>query len=174
MTYNPQQRARRQSHRRKTRSVKRLEIVLSGDNPRDQAIFDYLASLPSRGVSEFIRSAISEKIERRSTPKPAPPDPAKQIVAMLSELGRKIDAVTIPPSGPIMAPAASAPVPIASSGLDLSAPRRPRVNRPAASAPPAPPPDVPFDADDARKKLLASINAYGSGQGSTPAPVRGG
>jgi hypothetical protein len=50
--------------------------------------------------------------------------------------------------------------PVVSSGIDMGGPRR-RRDRPPDVPRREPPPEVPFDADEARRKLVESINAYG-------------
>jgi len=54
------------------------------------------------------------------------------------------------------------PVPVASSGLDVTGPRRKR-DRPPEQARQGPPDEAEFDPDEARRRLVASINAYGKG-----------
>jgi hypothetical protein len=54
------------------------------------------------------------------------------------------------------------PAPVASSGLDMSGSRR-RRDRPPDTPHRNQPVEAAFDADEARRKLVASINAYGKG-----------
>jgi hypothetical protein len=54
------------------------------------------------------------------------------------------------------------PAPVASSGLNMSGPRR-RRDRPPDTPHRHQPVEAAFDADEARRKLVASINAYGKG-----------
>jgi hypothetical protein len=164
MPYTTKQRTRRQRQRRKAGQVKRFEIVLSADNERDRDLYDFLTQLPRGEVSEFIKSAVVEKIQRHNDPVPATPDPAEQLNAILAELAVVKKAVTAPPARNVAAvpPASPDPAPelTLSSGLDMS---RPRPKRPTTA--PAPPPTLPeekpFDEATARRMLVDSINNFG-------------
>jgi hypothetical protein len=174
MPYTPKQRTRKQRQRRRAGQVKRVEVVLNSESERDRAIFDYLAGLPARQVAEFIRQAVAEKIARSTTPEPETPDPAQQLNAILADLAELKKAVTIPPGGPVLRPAVASAEPgiVASSGLDLSAPRR-RAAAPAAARP-APAPITELTEAQRReleKTLVASCKGYGKGQ--QPAPPSG-
>jgi hypothetical protein len=96
---NTKHRTRRQRQQRRAGHVRRVEVVLSADNPEDQAIHDVLDRLPRGEISAFIRQAILEKIERD---KPAPePTAADQFNAILAELSALRGAVNPAPASPV-------------------------------------------------------------------------
>lgn len=170
MTYSSTQRTRRQRQRREDKLVKRFEIVLSSNDQRDHTLHGFLTDLPRGEVSQFIKSAIEEKIQRCTAPLTAPGDPADQLNTILKELAALRSAVTIPAAGyaltghpaPAIIPQRPEPaLVVASSGLDLSGPRRKREG--SLSLPkPATLPEQVFDPAACRQKLLDSINAHGT------------
>jgi hypothetical protein len=97
---NTKHRTRRQRQQRRAGHVRRVEVVLSADNPEDHAIHDVLDRLPRGEISAFIRQAILEKIERD---KPAPESTAvEQFKTIMAELSALRGAVS-PPAAPALA-----------------------------------------------------------------------
>jgi hypothetical protein len=163
---NPHHKTRRQRQQRRAGEVKRVEIVLSADSARDRDIHDFLASLPRGAVSEFIKAAILEKMQRDNEHgTPEAPSAAAQFNTILAELAALRKAVTQPgyaPTGTRTDPAAPPGV-VASSGLDLSRPRQ----APTGARVPRPAPPVPEELTEAQRielaqQLVASIKAYGT------------
>jgi hypothetical protein len=70
---NPKHKTRHQRQQRRTKQVRRVEIVLSADSERDHEINDFLDSLPRGEAAEFIRTAIIEKIARSGHQEDASP-----------------------------------------------------------------------------------------------------
>jgi hypothetical protein len=162
MPYTPKQRTKRQRQRRTAGQVKRFEIVLSAENQRDHEIHDFLSQLPRGEISNFVKDAILEKIQR-STSISVPPDPADQLNAILSELAKIRQAVKQPaPVTPVydLVTVSSDSTPVSSSGLDMSRPRRKRAGENTPPPKPTTLPEQAFDAEEARRKLLDSIHAY--------------
>jgi hypothetical protein len=171
---NLKHKARHQRQQRRAGEVKRIEIVLSADNSRDHGLHDFLASLPRGAVSEFIKAAIQEKIQREGEQHtPEVSSASEQFNTILAELAALRKAVTQPvyaqversaPHTPGEAPSRNGPT--VSSGLDMSAPRRKRDSAsPGAPIPKAPPP-VPEELTEAQRadlarQLVNSINAFG-------------
>ncbi len=156
---NPNHKTRHQRQQRRAGHVRRVEFVLNADSERDQAIHDFLTNLPHGEVGEFIRSAILEKINRQAAPVPEAPSAAEQFNTILAELAELRKAVSQPPI-PVQPPAASEPT--ASSGLDMSSPRRKRdpLSEPGPRRQ-TPPEEKPFDEAEARRILVQSIHAFG-------------
>jgi len=169
MPYTSKQRTRRQRQRRKAGQVKRFELVLSSENPSDYDLFEFLTTLPRGEVTSFIKSAITEKMARNSVFPNTQPDPSQQLKTILAELADLKKAVVIPTSGHVLAgprlppeqqEPAQIPVETISSGINLSSPR-PRRDNPPKPSHRKPPDEAEFDPDEARRRLIASINAYG-------------
>ena len=161
MPYTPKQRTRKQRQRRRAGQIKRLEVILNADSARDQTIYNHLIKLERGEVAEFVRAAIAEKIMRDSNT-PTTPEPADQLNAILQQLARLQETVKIPRVEHLVTAALTpaAPELIISSSLDMSGPRRQR-DRPPEPSRCSPPIEAEFDADDAARRLLASIKAYG-------------
>ncbi len=153
---------RHQRQQRRVGEVKRVEIVLSAQNDRDHDIHDFLANLPRGEVSEFIKTAILEKMQRdgQRPAIPEAPSAAEQFNTILAELAALRKAVT-PTATRVTS---DVPHEQASSGIDMSAPRRRAA--PVSRAPITPIPVAePFNEAEARRKLVESINNFGKNQG---------
>ena len=170
------EKTRKQRQQRRGQFVRRIEIVLHSDDPRDHEIFSHLDTLGRGEMSEFIRAAVYEKITRTAH-QPAPvPSASAEFNAILAELAALREAVSQPARLPELAevtherrarmqtsaaPALpeAAPV-ITSGGIDMSRPRR------AATRAPTPPPTLPeieppFDPEASARLLVQSIKGYG-------------
>jgi hypothetical protein len=155
---------RRQKLRRRSGDVKRVELILKADNPRDQYIADYLNRLEYGTTSEFVRQAIEEKIAREIAP-PEPPltiDEMRAIVA--DEMRAQLSNVTIEQAQVQRVTFGNTPPPepaqTVSSGIDMSSPRkRPKLQPAQPAQIEAAEPDVLTEAESVRlgRMMAASI-----------------
>lgn len=176
-----------QRQTRRNGYVKRVEFVLSADNPRDRDIYDFMDTLPRGAVGEFIRTAIHEKIQRdqqRRPPEPQPviePEPADTSAsaafeAIMQELADLRAAVAVgPPSespgrsqrgvtvaSGIDTGAAPKTRVTESPGIDTSGPPPPSGRQPRAPAPPPTLPELePVNEADFVARFLGSVGSYG-------------
>jgi hypothetical protein len=123
---------RRQKLRRRSGDVKRVELILKADSPRDQYIADKLNDLEYGTTSEFVRQAIEEKIAREIAPPEPIRDPADLRVMLDEVIAHHLSGINIQmvQAAQISFTPQPEPAQTVSGGIDMSRPRkRPTLQR---------------------------------------------
>jgi hypothetical protein len=111
-------------------------------------------------VMQELSSLREELVQQRTEPSTHPELPPANHSQPRSRRKQSMPPPTLPEENWPTEKPHREPVPAASSGLDMSSPRRKRDRTPGAIYC-SQPVEMVFDADEARRNLLASINAYG-------------
>jgi hypothetical protein len=144
--------------RRKDGTAKRFEFQVFADNEQGRAIAERLFQVQDSGgnITDFIRDALWFFIqnERGNT---SPRASTASIGTLEREIGALLERVQNAPRLPALEPVAATTG--NTSGLDMSARRRPSTpKREPASVPPTPP-EPNMDTEEAGRRFLASVMA---------------